>query len=97
MPLDSAEIARLTAEVAGPVLLPDDAGYPAECATFNLLTTVRPAVAVGALTPAMCRWRCASPPSGVCRWLRDADLSAHTMDIGPNARGAIRYLTATRQ
>jgi hypothetical protein len=50
VPLDSAEIARLTAEVAGPVLLPDDAGYPAECATFNLLTPVRPAVAVGALT-----------------------------------------------
>ena len=36
--------------VAGPVLLPDDADYPAECATFNLLTPVRPAVAVGALT-----------------------------------------------
>jgi FAD/FMN-containing dehydrogenase len=50
VPLDSAEIARLTAEVAGPVLLPDAAGYPAECATFNLLTPVRPAVAVGALT-----------------------------------------------
>jgi FAD/FMN-containing dehydrogenase len=51
VPLDSAAIARLTAEVAGPVLLPDAAGYPAECATYNLLTPVRPAVAVGALTP----------------------------------------------
>jgi hypothetical protein len=30
------------------VSLPDDAGYAGECATFNLLTPVRPAVAVGA-------------------------------------------------
>jgi methyltransferase (TIGR00027 family) len=28
--------------------------------------------------------------------LRDAELSVHTMDIGPNAHGAIHYLTATR-
>jgi methyltransferase (TIGR00027 family) len=29
--------------------------------------------------------------------LRDDELSAPTMDIGPNAHGAIRYLTATRK
>jgi methyltransferase (TIGR00027 family) len=29
--------------------------------------------------------------------LRNAELSAHTMDIGPHAHGAIRDLTATRQ
>jgi hypothetical protein len=50
--LSSAEIAGLTAQVAGPVLLPDDAGYQDECATFNLMTPVRPAVAVGATSTA---------------------------------------------
>ena len=48
--MDSTDIADLGARVAGPVLLPDDVRFPAECATFNLLNPVRPAVAVGALT-----------------------------------------------
>jgi FAD/FMN-containing dehydrogenase len=48
--MNSADIVDLTAAVTGPVLLPKDADYPAECATFNLLNPVRPAVAVGALT-----------------------------------------------
>ncbi|MFF0525349.1 FAD-binding oxidoreductase [Actinomadura nitritigenes] len=46
--LSRADIADLPERVGGPVVLPGDAGYPAECATFNLLTPVRPAVAVGA-------------------------------------------------
>ncbi|MGW0087284.1 FAD-binding oxidoreductase [Streptomyces sp. NPDC003393] len=46
--LGRAEIADLYEGVDGPVLLPGDEGYSAECATFNLLTPVRPAVAVGA-------------------------------------------------
>src|SRR4051794_38666512 len=50
--LTSAEIAGLTAQVAGPVLLPDDAGYQDECAPFNLMPPVRPAVAVGATSTA---------------------------------------------
>jgi FAD/FMN-containing dehydrogenase len=48
--VDSADIADLSAAVAGPVSLPRDVDYPAECATFNLQNPVRPAVAVGALT-----------------------------------------------
>ncbi|MGW0082245.1 FAD-binding oxidoreductase [Streptomyces sp. NPDC003393] len=43
-----AEIARLADGILGPVLLPGDDGYPEECATFNLSTPVRPAVAIGA-------------------------------------------------
>ena len=46
------ETSDLIKQVAGPVLLPDDAGYQAECATFNLMRSVRPAVAVGATSVA---------------------------------------------
>ncbi|TDD29084.1 FAD-binding oxidoreductase [Nonomuraea terrae] len=46
--LSSAEAADLAARIAGPVWLPGDDGYQADCATFNLMTPVRPAVAVGA-------------------------------------------------
>lgn len=42
------DIVDLMRQVAGPVLLPDDGDYQAECATFNLMTPVRPAMAVGA-------------------------------------------------
>jgi UDP-N-acetylenolpyruvoylglucosamine reductase len=45
-----AETVHLAAQVAGPVLLPYEAGYRAECDTSNLWTPVRPAVAVGALS-----------------------------------------------
>ncbi len=45
---DCAETVHLAAQVAGPVLLPYEAGYRAECDTSNLWTPVRPAVAVGA-------------------------------------------------
>lgn len=47
-PLSRADIADLADRVGGPVALPGDAGYAAECATFNLLTPVHPAVAIGA-------------------------------------------------
>ncbi|RZN33742.1 FAD-binding oxidoreductase [Bradyrhizobium sp. Leo121] len=45
--LRAAEIADLANRVTGPVLMPGDVGYQAECATFNLMSPVRPAVAVG--------------------------------------------------
>ncbi|MWA03767.1 FAD-binding protein [Actinomadura sp. LD22] len=47
--LDRADIANLAERIGGPVSLPGEAGYMAECATFNLLTPVRPAVAIGAV------------------------------------------------
>jgi FAD/FMN-containing dehydrogenase len=50
--LSRADVADLEMRVAGPVLLPDHADYPAECATFNLMTPVRPAVAIGAASVA---------------------------------------------
>ncbi|MEV5385334.1 FAD-binding oxidoreductase [Streptomyces sp. NPDC052721] len=40
--------AALRAAVEGPVLLPDDIGYGAECRTFNLSRVLTPAVVVGA-------------------------------------------------
>ncbi|QKG24578.1 FAD-binding oxidoreductase [Actinomadura verrucosospora] len=46
--LDGDDIRELAAEVAGPVSAPTGAGYADACATVNLLTPVRPAVAVGA-------------------------------------------------
>lgn len=46
--MNSHDVGDLRAEVSGPVVVPGDPGYEAECATFNLMTPVRPAVAVGA-------------------------------------------------
>jgi hypothetical protein len=46
------DVRALAAEVAGPVLLPGDDGYAAECATFNLGHALEPAVAVGATSAA---------------------------------------------
>ncbi|GIH15315.1 FAD-binding oxidoreductase [Rugosimonospora africana] len=45
---DRDDLARLAAEVAGPVLVPNDDGYPAETATWNTALAQRPPVAVGA-------------------------------------------------
>ncbi|QYN22652.1 FAD-binding oxidoreductase [Amycolatopsis sp. DSM 110486] len=50
--LSPAEVAGLARRLTGPVVLPGDAGFDAECATFNLATPVRPAVAIGATTVA---------------------------------------------
>ncbi|MFF5179091.1 FAD-binding oxidoreductase [Micromonospora sp. NPDC000316] len=40
--------ARLAAQTVGPVLLPGDDGYDAECASYNLAVPQRPALVVGA-------------------------------------------------
>ncbi|WIX82199.1 FAD-binding oxidoreductase [Amycolatopsis carbonis] len=50
--LTPAEVAGLSRRLTGPVVLPGDAGFEAECATFNLATPLRPAVAIGATTVA---------------------------------------------
>ncbi|MFE6888472.1 FAD-binding oxidoreductase [Streptomyces sp. NPDC057694] len=42
------DVAALRGSVRGPVLLPDDEGYAAECATYNLVCGLRPALVVGA-------------------------------------------------
>ncbi|MEO3746404.1 FAD-binding oxidoreductase [Plantactinospora sp. B5E13] len=41
-------VAQLAADTVGPVLLPDDEGYAAECAGYNLAVPHRPALVVGA-------------------------------------------------
>ena len=41
------EVAELAAEVAGPVFLPGDDGYAAECVTYNLNIALEPALVVG--------------------------------------------------
>ena len=46
------DVAALAAEVAGPVLVPGDPDYAGETATYNLLTPLHPAVAVGATSVA---------------------------------------------
>jgi FAD/FMN-containing dehydrogenase len=51
MPITVKDAAALTFDVSGPVLLPDDDGYTAECATYNTTLARRPAMAVGAVGP----------------------------------------------
>ncbi|WP_051116421.1 FAD-binding oxidoreductase [Amycolatopsis nigrescens] len=46
--LTPAGLAELAGQVRGPVLLPGQHGYDAECATFNLIVEHHPAVVVGA-------------------------------------------------
>ncbi len=46
--LRAEDIAALRRSVAGPVLEPGAEGYEAECATYNLICALKPAVAVGA-------------------------------------------------
>jgi FAD/FMN-containing dehydrogenase len=50
--IDRDNLAQLTAEVAGPVLVPGSEGYPAETATWNTAVAQHPAVAVGATSAA---------------------------------------------
>ncbi|MFI5608918.1 FAD-binding oxidoreductase [Amycolatopsis sp. NPDC051903] len=89
--LSPAEVAGLARRVAGPVVLPGDAGFEAECATFNLLTAVRPAVAVGATSVADVR--------EVVRFAADRDLPIAVLATGHQvvnpARGAV-LLTLSR-
>ncbi|MFG2306422.1 FAD-binding oxidoreductase, partial [Actinacidiphila glaucinigra] len=51
-PVSAAEAAELASLVGGPVLLPGDAGYDAECRLFNLNVRLEPALAVGAVDAA---------------------------------------------
>ncbi|MFC4071825.1 FAD-binding oxidoreductase [Actinoplanes subglobosus] len=48
MNLSPADLAGLTAQIAGPVLAPGDERYAEETATWNLALTHHPAVAIGA-------------------------------------------------
>lgn len=50
--VSAEDITALAAGVTGEVLRPGDDGYAAECATFNLAITHKPAVVVGAAEPA---------------------------------------------
>jgi len=50
--VDAVDVTPLADDVDGAVLLPGDAGYAAECATFNTALPRRPAVVVAARTPA---------------------------------------------
>ncbi|GII52742.1 oxidoreductase [Planotetraspora thailandica] len=50
--IDPSALAALDAEVAGPVFTPDDEGYAAESATWNLALQHRPLVVVGATSAA---------------------------------------------
>jgi len=50
--IDLSAVVELAAEVAGPVLVPGDDGYAAECATWNLSLRHRPAVVVKATSVA---------------------------------------------
>src|SRR5664280_475428 len=45
-----ADVAGLSTQVAGPVLVPGDDGYPAEHTGFDLSVPQRPALIVGATT-----------------------------------------------
>lgn len=47
-PTDPTDLPSLTAHVEGPVLVPGDAGYDAECTGFNRAVRHRPAAVVGA-------------------------------------------------
>ncbi|WP_127504694.1 FAD-binding oxidoreductase [Actinoplanes solisilvae] len=47
-----SDFQQLAKEVDGPVLRHSDPGYDTECFTYNLLTPLRPAVVVGATSPA---------------------------------------------
>ena len=50
--VDAVDVTPLADDVDGAVLLPGDAGYAAECATFNMALPRRPAVVVAARTSA---------------------------------------------
>lgn len=50
--VSSAEAAELASLVSGPVLLPGDEGYDAECQIYNLNVPLEPALVVGAANAA---------------------------------------------
>jgi FAD/FMN-containing dehydrogenase len=50
--ITESAIAELRHRLDGPAFLPDEPGYAEECSTYNLVTPLRPRVAVGAQTVA---------------------------------------------
>ncbi|MFF4796236.1 FAD-binding oxidoreductase [Streptomyces sp. NPDC001276] len=50
--LRAEDVAALRQAVAGPVLEPGTEGYEEECATYNLMSPLRPAIVVGATSEA---------------------------------------------
>jgi FAD/FMN-containing dehydrogenase len=46
------EVSALRADIEGPVSLPGEADYERDCASFNLLTSLRPAIVIGATSVA---------------------------------------------
>ena len=47
-----SSVASLRSRLTGPAFLPGDPGYARECGTYNLLTPLRPRLAIGAETVA---------------------------------------------
>ncbi|GAA0460933.1 FAD-linked oxidase [Paractinoplanes deccanensis] len=75
--IEPADLARLTAEVAGPVLVPGDERYAEETATWNQALAHRPAVAVGAT--------CVADVRAAVRFARVRDLPVAVVATGHGA------------
>lgn len=88
--LSHAETSGLMKRVAGPVLMPDDADFQTECATFNLMTPLHPAVAVGAV--------CAADVQAAVRFAANRELPIAVLTTGHQmvhaARGAVLINTS---
>ncbi|MFF4763395.1 hypothetical protein [Streptomyces sp. NPDC001292] len=65
--LRAEDVAALRQAVAGPVLEPGTEGYEEECATYNLMSPLRPAIVVGATSEADVQEAVGSPPAMDCR------------------------------
>ena len=83
--------AALTERVAGPVCVPDDAGFAEEIAAHNLATTHQPVVAVGATS--------AEDVVGAVRVAREHGYPIHVQNTGHGADEAIvgGVLVSTRR
>src|SRR3954453_24223108 len=68
----------LRRQVAGPVFEPGDAGYDLEISAWNLITTHRPPIVVGA--------RCAEDVAAAVRFALQHDLSVAVQATGHGAR-----------
>ncbi|WP_424630281.1 FAD-binding oxidoreductase [Bradyrhizobium sp. SYSU BS000235] len=83
--LSHAETAGLVKRVAGLVLMPDDPDFQTECATFNLMTPLHPAVAVGAI--------CAADVQAAVRFAAGRELPIAVLATGHqmvgSAKGAV--------
>ncbi|BEL05832.1 FAD-binding oxidoreductase [Actinoplanes sichuanensis] len=81
MTIDATDLAKLTAEVVGPVLIPGDERYAAEVATWNLSLSHQPVVAVGAT--------CVSDVQAAIRFA-----SAHALPVAVVATGHGAFVSA---